>query len=415
MNLIQRSLLVTLLLLKIKSFTPDNWRNQQNFYLEPEQCNTNLLTLYTGLPKYETENRYPMNVSSQIRNKCKGVKSSCCLDSEFDKMTEITKTKLNKIEYGVRLLDIVLKKITNMKSTDIQNFVEKYLKKDQEANHSNLESNLYRSFRHIKKHYFSIKYRIKEVLKFIMNYSGNLNCSLCEARNHFAFPIKEEKFTFFINSNMCNRIFSSMKIQEFRHFVKDFRIISIINIALIKIYNVNYPLKNKQFKNFGIEMKEMTSECQNLDIKLIENTKCMNFCHTVAPFNQSIFEMFHTDHSVFVVLMGDYLGNRDLLPEIELSRTYSPLNGKLIKDIELESTNERAVRSVDRFSNKISVKYFIEPQDWNSSLNLNKMPIEYSEFLFNIRLTKFLNWDMQLEKGNLIKWTVGIILLILFQ
>ena len=401
-------------------YTFNNY-NKQSYYEsfpEPKECNMQLIQLYSHTPNSNSnEKRNPIAVSELLQLKCKKLSSSCCLDSEFETMTRKIKFNIMKIAYGINKLDKALQVVKNIDKQQIHDFVDHYInrKKIVEGATGEDGGEIYKGIWYIRKNDQAIIRRMKDMVKYMSKYSASLNCSICEAKNHAGLESDVADKKLILNTKMCSAMYNSIMINEFSTLIMDFIAISMTSQALLSIYNVNMEIDIEKKQKMRKNLIEKKNYCMDNSKNLADFPACMEFCRHVIPFNKSIMQYFGSEQSIFVILVTDYFGSQKLLKSDSESKKGSLLEQtKDSADQASGGENRTAKDAIRKFWKQIWVHYFLMPWNAENPMNLNNLPVVYSDTLWFIRKSRYRKWNYSTKSGFLLSTVFGFLFGILF-
>ena len=398
---------------ELDQLNQENKKNKTFFseISEPKECNAKLISLYSG-KDLENEKRVPFEVSDLLSVKCKSIDSSCCLDDEFEEMTLKIRKSLDKIVYGINKMSTAMKIVSNLEFSQMEKLVNEYINLETK-DIGKKEKNLYQALKYVKKYNLVIQDRMISFLTVVEHYSANLNCALCEAKNHLGLESNENNKKLLINSNMCSSFYNSLKINVLSSLILDFEIISTINMALISIYKIDIKIDPVELKDYNHELVSMKNKCNKFSNSLIESEECMTFCKRIVPFNKSVMGEYENDQATFIILIHDYFGTQKLL---NISQNQSSSDSKKPEKIEELIQNHQDARTlIFDLKSKIHVKYFLPPSDKDNELNLNNLPIGFSEIVFPINQTKYVSWKHNFNFISNLQVFLFVVITLLFM
>ena len=202
---------------------------------------------------------------------------------------------------------------------------------------------------------------------------------------------------------MCKDVFNSSEFNKASSILFDFGMISVINRALVSLYNLDIDFKPNEIKNLHKKIQEEESVCLDLKNNISDSKDCMNLCNQIIPFNKPIMSFYTIDQSVFTILIEDYFTTKELY-NIEKNLVTQDVwdmeksnKNEILKRMNSKIEEKDTENAVIDFKNEINVYLFLPPYDLNHELNLNKMNIKYSTTLWYISKTRFIDWGLNLN------------------
>lgn len=382
----------------LKSKKPDQHRPDS-----AKQCNTSLVSLYSGIA-VDSQQRLPMAVSTLIDSRCDSLRSSCCLDPEFDIMTRKIRGSLDKVALGIRKMSHALEVLKSQSSSKIDEFVRAFEHSENHSPESKAVEALRQALGYVESHTDDIRQRMIMLLRHMETFSVSAHCSICDADNHSELGKAERMY---LNSRMCSDLYHSESLGHLVRLIEDIGHINVVDQALVSVYDMNFEMNMKHMFQLQKKLLHSQTACAEPSGGLQASEECMSLCGQLAPFNKSIMRMFNLEKAVFTVLVLDFFGPREMYEKIPNERLRESVKIYTLGDLALKP--KPAERAITNYSDEVNVKYFLMPSRVDDRLNLSKMKLRFSDSLWYVSQTRQVDWQLDLGFVDILGSWVGLI------
>ena len=337
---------------------------------QSQQCSSKLIQSY--LPDLEIEHRETSFIPSELlESSCTNFKDSCCLDEEFEALTNIARKNLEHLFNGVKEARIAFNLLNQLNSKKIQELIQ--LLSEDDLNNLNLTAEeIEEDLTFLKKEWKEISSDLSQSYKMVEKFGGGFNCTICEATNHSNFTnmnnINEMKIKF--DYNYCYQLFNSPVVIATLEFVKSLKQLTTLSQVLSVKYGVKVPDHFRESHEKANQVDQLRISCLASTDDFSDDEQCAEMCLEIGKPNQYFFKETIHPLTTFIVMVTDYFGNQELL------NSYNKKNDQ--SEIQSETSITSPSDVIMAFNDQWNIDYIIPPKDDYSPLNLNRMKVELS-------------------------------------
>lgn len=367
-----------------------------------EFCSTKLINLYANKNDSHSDTRTSFVPSELLKNSCTDFQDSCCLDEEFETMTNIAQKSLQHLYNGVVESQIAFKMLDQLKEKKIKEIIAE-VGAEKIEEYDLTEEEIIEDLKYLREEWNDISLDLTNTYKMVEEYGGGLNCTLCEARNHSNFTnidkINDVKLIF--DFSYCYQLFNSEYLLSTLDFVRHLKPMTTLSKLLSGFYEVRVGDHFRDSIEKVDQIDGLRKSCLASVDDFSDDEQCAEMCIELGKPNQFFFKDIINPLTTFVVIVTDYFGTRELLIA----------NSKESTELGNEESVVTPQETIDAFIDHWDVNYILPPADEYSPINLNRMKVELGyDKGWNFHTIRFKKWGIARETASILK-AIGVLLL----
>ena len=328
-----------------------------------ENCFPKIIGMYTkGSDPYDIEHDSVKATLHQSYS-CSNMVGTCCSDDQFNEMTQKTAVNLNEIRNVIEQFKSTAHLVKNIGVNDLE-LIQNSLSDENKKEFDEV-------FVNFKNDYNKLISGFNSMFNLTTKYSAGLNCAVCNSYNHQQILNDEEDPRLIMNIDFCRSGFEISNLEGVLNYVEGTSSAFKLLNRFGNLYNAKFGEDPEIKENFRSYIQKQASDCLK-DDNMTKNEQCIEFCFEVYGFNMNFFKNLKTEISTFIVVMNDFLGDKQLLNDAE--------NRKNILEFKIEDIEKQ-----------ISKEEILEPE---SKTNLNTLKIKPDQ-----------NGGWNLEKYGMKSWS----------
>lgn len=331
----------------------------------------------------EENSRSSMVPSELLTSMCTNFQDSCCLDNEFNELTDISAKNLSQVQHGVKKVREAFELFRNLNSKRIQQILD--MVTEEQLKELNLTADVVaEDLKHLYEEREDISLDLWNSYKLLENYGATFNCGLCEASNHTNFKNMDsgDDLKMVFDFNYCYSLFNSPELISQLDFIKHMKNINTFTQVLGILYktSVGDNFRNSYQKVEAADQLRLSCLASVDDYS--DDETCAEMCLELGSPNHFGLKQMITPLAQFSVMIIDFFGSQDLLNQ---DKNNTEINGKSV--VTLDET-------IEVFADEWTVEYILPPViDIGEGADLNAMKIDLGyEKGWNFHEVRMKNW-----------------------
>lgn len=358
-------------------------------------CSTKLINLYINNEDDYGDNRTSFVPSELLKNSCTNFHDSCCLDEEFETMTNIAKKNLEHLYNGVEEAEIAFKMLNQLNEKKIKQIIQE-LGEEKLEEYDLTKENVKEDLSYLQQEWRDISLDLLNTYKMVEGYGGGLNCTICEASNHSNFDNLEKasNLKLIFDFNYCYQLFNSEYLLSALDFVRHLKSLTTLSRILSGYYDVHVGDHFRDSIDKVEKIDQLRKSCLASTDDFSDDEQCAEMCIELGKPNQFFFKDIIQPLTTFVVIVTDYFGSQELLKA----------NSKDASELAKEESVVTAQETIQAFIDHWDVNYILPPQDEYSPINLNRMKVELGyDKGWNFHAVRMKSWGIARESAFIMK------------
>ena len=351
-------------------------------------CSSKLINQYLPDLDIEHDVRTSFVPSELLKKSCTNFNDSCCLDEEFQMMTDIAKKNLEQLFSGVKEARVAFKLLDKLTSKKIKELIES-LTKDDLSDHDMTIEEIEEDLNYLKKEWKEISNDLSETYKMVEQFGGGMNCTLCEATNHSNFTELSNTVKIQLDYNYCYQLFNSQSFIATLDFVKNLKTLNTFSKILGNMYNVKVSNDFKNSAESANNVDKLRVSCLASTDDYSDDEQCAEMCLEIGKPNEFFFKEILYPLTSFVVMTTDYFGNQEILKSTQDQNSKD--ESQIDSEVSFTSASDMILAIYDQWN----VKYILPPVDEENPINLNRMKVDlvYDKG-WNFHEVRMKNWKI---------------------